>query len=251
MFTSVKTGTEVASMRESGKMLAAVLNTLKDYIEPGMSTKELADNAKNELNSLGGQPTFLGYHGFPDVLCVSINDEVVHGIPSYDRIIGSGDIVSIDFGVTYRGMITDSALSVIAGGSGGKAVTNLLRITEESLMAGINILRDGIKVGTISSEIQKVLDKSKLGIVRDLVGHGVGHNLHEEPNIPNFGSPNRGPKLRTGMTIALEPMATVGDYRVIVDSDNWTVRTADGSLSAHFEHTLLITDDGCEILTAR
>ena len=236
-------------MRQSGRMLATVLDMIKKRIEPNMSTKMLADMAKSELMSLGGQPTFLGYNGFPDVLCVSINDEVVHGIPSPERIIKKGDIVSIDFGVTYEGMITDSAISVFVGELPNKEVNKLINITEESLMAGISTLRDGVKVGDISSEIQRVLDKSKLGIVRDLVGHGVGHNLHEEPNIPNFGMSHRGPKLRTGMTVAIEPMATLGDYRVTVDDDNWTVRTVDGSLSAHFEHTILVTDDGYEILT--
>ncbi len=203
-----------------------------------MSTKDLADIAKSELRSLGGQPTFLGYFGFPDVLCVSINDEVVHGIPSANHIIKSGDIVSMDFGVTYQSMITDAALTVAVGSTEQK-IQKLITETERSLMDGISVVRAGAKVGDISYAVQNRLDAAKYGIVEDLVGHGVGHQLHEDPNIPNYGKKGTGPSLLAGMTLAIEPMATLGDYRIKTDSDGWTIRTQDGSMAAHFEHTIL------------
>lgn len=248
MQTRVKTGIEIAAMRESGRMLATVLQYLSEQLIPGMSTKDLAEMAKLELRKLGGQPSFLGYGGFPDVLCVSVNDEVVHGIPRASHFIDVGDVVGLDFGVTYRSMITDAAVSVIAG----KATThakNLVDSTERALMAGISSVHNGVRVGDIAAAVQTVLEKAKYGIIRDLVGHGVGHELHEDPNIPNYGKKGTGPSLLTGMTIAIEPMATLGTYQVKTDSDNWTIRTSDGSLSAHFEHTVLITEQGVEILT--
>lgn len=232
-------------------MLATVLVLLKNRLEPGMTTKDLADIAKQELKGLGGQPTFLGYYGFPDVLCVSVNNEVVHGIPSADRFIAEGDIVSMDFGVTYRAMITDAAISVIAGKAHNKRAASMLEATEQSLLAGINAARGGVRVGSIANAVQQVLDRGKYGIVRDLVGHGVGHELHEDPNIPNHGKADTGPELQAGMTIAIEPMATLGGHKVYMDKDDWTVLTADGTWSAHFEHTILITPDGAEILTAQ
>lgn len=235
-------------MHESGKMLATVLQELKKRLTPGMSTKDLADIAKSELRSLGGQPTFLGYFGFPDVLCVSVNDEVVHGIPSAHHIIKSGDIVSLDFGVTYQSMITDAAITVAAGTTEQK-LQKLITETERSLMDGISSVKAGAKVGDISHAVQNRLDAGKYGIVQDLVGHGVGHQLHEDPNIPNYGKKGTGSSLLAGMTLAIEPMATSGDYRIKTDSDGWTIRTLDGSMAAHFEHTILVTHDGVEILT--
>jgi methionyl aminopeptidase len=248
MQTRIKTKQEIEAMRESGRMLATVLNVLKLQMNAGMSTKDLAQIAKQELRSLGGQPTFLGYFGYPDVLCVSVNDEVVHGIPRPNHLIRSGDLVSLDFGVTYKGMITDGAISLLAGAAPEK-VTQLLSKTHQSLMAGISVIEPGCHVGDISASVQKVLDAAKYGIVRDLVGHGVGHELHEDPNIPNYGKKGTGGILQAGMTIAIEPMATLGGYEVKTDPDHWTVRTADGSLAAHFEHTVLITENGPEILT--
>jgi methionyl aminopeptidase len=249
MLNKVKSADEIAAMRESGRMLASVLQALKKRLGVGMSTKDLANIAAQELKALGGDPTFLGLYGFPDVLCVSVNDEVVHGIPSIKKIIKNGDIVSMDFGVTYHGMITDSAITVIAGKSSNNRAKELVATTEESLLRGVSMLKHGTRVGDLASTIQEVLDGARLGIVRDLVGHGVGHELHEDPNIPNFGRPGTGIELQKGMTIAIEPMATLGDFRVFVDTDGWTVRTNDRSLSAHFEHTVLITEDGAEILT--
>lgn len=249
MYTNVKTPDEQAAMRESGRMLATVLGVLTRRIAAGMSTKDLAEIAKAELRALGGTPPFLGYYGFPDVICISVNQEVVHGIPRTDKIIQQGDIVSMDFGVTYRGMITDSATSVIVGKARNSREQSLLDTTRESLDAGIAVLRDGVYVGDIAAAVQTVLDGGKLGIVRELVGHGVGHQLHEDPNIPNYGKAKTGPQLQAGMTIAIEPMATLGDYRVAVMDDDWTVVSRDGSRAAHFEHTVLITQDGHEVLT--
>lgn len=247
MLTKVKTADEVQAMRSSGQMLVTVLDVVCKATQPGITTKSLADIAAKELKCLGGEPAFLGYYGFPDVICISVNDEVVHGIPG-KYLIKDGDIVSIDFGVTYKGMITDAARSVVAGNA-NKAKLQLLDNTKASLDAGIAKLHGGVRVGDISAAIQEVLDESGLGIVRDLVGHGVGHNLHEEPNIPNYGRANTGLILQSGMTIAIEPMATMGSHRVFTAADGWTVLTRDSSLAAHFEDTVLITDSGSEILT--
>lgn len=249
MITQIKTAREIASMRESGRMLAAVLATVKAQLQPGMSTKDLAVIAAAELQALGGQPSFLGYQGFPEVICVSINDEVVHGIPRADRIIQDGDIVGLDFGVTYQGMITDAAVSAIAGRPKQKRHVDLLKHTEQALETGIATVHDQIRTGDIGAAIEASLKKGRYGIVRDLVGHGVGHAVHEDPNIPNYGRPHTGPWLSAGMTIAIEPMVTLGTDRVHIAADGWTVLTADGSRAAHFEHTILITETGAEILT--
>lgn len=250
MQTKVKTKAELEAMRESGRQTATVLDVLVKSLKPGMTTKDLADLAATELTKLGGQPAFLGYQGFPDVLCVSLNDEVVHGIPSKERIIQAGDIVSMDFGVNYKGMITDAARSAIAG---GKAVQRrhqeLIDRTRQAMEAGIAAVHDQVRTGDIGAAVQEVLDKFKYGIVRDLVGHGVGHELHEDPNVPNYGRPHTGPWLSKGMTIAIEPMATLGGERVMIAPDGWTILTHDGSWAAHFENTVLITDDGAEVLT--
>jgi len=230
-------------------MLATVLAALRERLVVGMTTKDLATLAVAELKVLGGKPAFLGYQGFPEALCVSVNNEVVHGIPNTRQVIKKGDVVSMDFGVVYKGMITDSAISVVAGTTTDDNVSRLVKQTEAALNAGINAVRDGATVGDIGAAVQKVLDKNKFGIVRDLVGHGVGHELHEDPNIPNYGRSGTGPVLQAGMTIAIEPMATLGSHEVFVAHDGWTVMTNDGSLSAHFEHTVLITQNGAEILT--
>lgn len=249
MYTRIKTPTEIEAMQESGQMLATILNALTSLDVVGYSTQDLANIAKAELKKLGGEAPFLGYQGFPDVICISLNDEVVHGIPSVERIIKTGDILSLDFGVKYRGMITDAATSIIVGNSLNPAYTKLLKITKESLEAGVKQVKNGVRVGDIGSAIEKVLSKANLGIVRDLVGHGVGHQLHEDPNIPNYGRAGRGDELQAGMTIAIEPMATLGDERVAISRDHWTIVTLDHSMSAHFEHTVLILEDGYKVLT--
>ena len=251
MFTSVKTNTEVEAMRISGRMLATVLAEVEKSTQEGVSTGYLASIAERELKSLGGKSVFKGYGDdvkFPAVICISVNDEVVHGIPSDEKIIKKGDIISIDFGVKYDGMITDAARTFYVGDVSNQ-VKKLILNTEKSMYAGIQQVRNGVRVGDISSAIQKVLVSGGYGIVRDLVGHGVGHSLHEEPDIPNYGFAGSGPTLHTGMTIAIEPMATLGTHTVTVDEDHWTIRTADGSLAAHFENTVLITDKGYDMLT--
>lgn len=250
-FTTVKTAEEITAMRTSGAILATVLEVLKADVRPGVTTKELASKAAKELKALGGEPAFLGYNGFPDIICISLNDEVVHGIPSVHRVIQDGDLVSLDFGVVINGMITDGAISVVAGTTSNKTTQKLITTTEESLNAGIRSVKNTIKVGNISAAIEKVLKSQHYGIVRDLVGHGVGHYLHEEPNIPNYGKAGKGPVLYKGMTIAIEPMATLGTDRVYLDRDGWTIKTWDKSLAAHFEHTVLITEDGSEVLTVK
>ncbi len=247
MFTKVKTEQEIKDIRVSGQMLATVLQKLKKDLQVGMTTKDLANIAASELKKLGGKPAFLGYGGFPDVICISRNEEVVHGIPGND-LINNGDLVSLDFGVNYGGMITDSAITVIAGESTGQK-RKLLKGTEEALLAGISVVKDGVKTGDIGAAVEKVMLQYGFGIVRDLVGHGVGHEVHEEPDIPNYGVAGTGKKLSKGMTIAIEPMSTLGSERVVMDSDGWTISTYDKSLSAHFEHTILILEDSAEILT--
>lgn len=247
MYTRVKTADEITAMRESGRQLATVLEHLRKNIKAGQTTNELAQMAEIELDRLGGKPAFLGYQGFPDVICISVNDEVVHGIPG-DYVLKNGDVVGLDFGVSVDGMITDAAITVIVG-KGDQKVQKLVRDTHESLLAGLEAVHAGVPIGDIGAAVEKVLKNGDYGIVRDLVGHGTGHHVHEEPNIPNYGRAGTGPKLEAGMTVAIEPMATLGGHDVFIADDGWTIQTRDGSLAAHFEHTILVTNDGYEILT--
>ncbi len=242
-----KTLEEIKNIRISGKMLAQVLNLIEKKLVVGTTGIDVDTLARNELKKLGGIPAFLGYQGFPDTICISVNDAVVHGLPNSTPFI-SGDVVGFDFGVIYGGMITDAARTFVVG-DGSAEVKKLVQATQRSLDNAINRVKNGCSVGDIASAAQDVLDKGGYGIVRDLVGHGVGHKVHEEPEIPNYGVAGTGPKLKSGMTIAIEPMATMGDWAVFMDSDGWTIRTRDGSLSAHFEDTVLVTDSGAEILT--
>lgn len=249
MQTRVKTTDEIAAMRESGKMLASVHQQIRKFVKAGTNGKDVAVLAARELKAMGAEATFLGYHGFPDVICISVNDEVVHGIPN-DIPFADGDLVSFDFGVTHRGMVTDSAFSMFVGGKPpSQKAQALMDATNASLHAGIDAVRTGAHIGDISAAVQEVLDAAQCGIVRELVGHGVGHQLHEDPDIPNYGKAGTGMRLLAGMTLAIEPMATLGEHTVMVDPDGWTVRTRDGSLACHAEHTVLVTDDGVEVLT--
>lgn len=251
MYTRIKTEAEIENIRISGSILAATHRLLRTKVEPGISTKELADITAKEIKSLGGEPAFLGYGAptpFPDVICISVNEEVVHGIPKKTKILKDGDIVSLDLGVTYGGMITDASITVGVGKVADKNL-ELMAHTKKSLDAAIAAVKHGCQVGDISAAVQKYLERYGYGIVRDLVGHGVGHEVHEDPNIPNYGRKGTGPKLVAGMTIAVEPMATLGNYGVHIAEDGWTIVTNDGSYSAQFEHTLLITNSGCEVLT--
>lgn len=247
MYNKVKTEEEIEAIRQSGRMLATVLAKIEEVIKPGMTGLEIDELANNMLKEMGSVPAFLGYQGFPNSICISVNDAVVHGIPN-NTPFKDGDIVGFDFGVIYKGMITDAARTLIIGDCDSK-VKNLVESTQRSLDNAINTVKNGCSVGDIANAAQTVLDKGNYGIVRDLVGHGVGHKVHEEPEIPNYGVPGTGPKLKSGMTVAIEPMATLGDWRVVVDPDGWTIRTRDGSLSAHFEDTILVTEKGAEILT--
>lgn len=249
MFTRVKTPQEIAAMRSSGHILVHILQIINQTVIPGMNGRDVSELVKRELKTFDAKHAFLGYQGYPDVICISVNDEVVHGIPN-DQPFKEGDIVSFDYGVTYHGMITDSAFTRIIGVSKDQEAQRLIDATERSLHAGINVVKNNVRVGDIAAAVQRVLSQENLGIVRELVGHGVGHEVHEDPNIPNYGVAGTGPALKSGMTIAIEPMATLGDHRVKLDNDGWAFRTRDGSLSAHFEHTVLITERGADILTA-
>jgi methionyl aminopeptidase len=244
---TIKTDSEIMAMRESGKILARVLDKVLKAIKPGITTASLAEVTKQELNRLGAEPAFLNYGGFPGVICISVNDQIVHGLPG-EYVIKTGDIVSADLGVKYKGMITDAARTVLVGCQ-DKAKERLLATTQKALDAGIDIVKDGVKTGDVGYAIQKVLEEKGFGVVRALVGHGVGRQVHEEPDIPNYGSKNSGVLLKAGMTIAIEPMSTVGSYEVYTTADGWSIATKDSSLSAHFEDTILVTSKGAEILT--
>jgi methionyl aminopeptidase len=244
---NVKTEQELSAMRQSGQILARVLATLKSQTVAGVSANELDEAAARAIKAHGATASFLGYNGYPKSICISINDQVQHGIPS-DRIIKEGDLVNLDLGVTYDGMITDAGLTFGVGVIDA-AATTLIKATEEALMAGIDQVRGGVHVRDVSSAIEARLERDNLGIVTELVGHGVGHKLHEPPNIPNFTGAGQGPVLKAGMTIAIEPMATLGSREIVIAGDGWTIYTADGSLAAHFEHTILVTPEGAEILT--
>jgi methionyl aminopeptidase len=243
----IKSKDELDSMREGGKMLSHVLNFLIKTTQVGMTTKDIAKTASSEINKLGGEPAFLNYSGFPDVICISINCEVVHGLPN-KYLIKDGDMVSFDFGVKFKGMVTDAARTMVVGQT-TKQKQKIIETTKLALDNGISAVIDGAYIGDISSAVQKTLETKGFGVVRDLVGHGVGKNVHEPPNIPNFGKPKTGQILKAGMTLAIEPMSTMGSFAVYTAPDGWAVITKDGSLSAHFEDTVLVTNNGSEILT--
>ncbi len=245
----LKSKSEIELMRHAGRITAEALNLLQESIAPGMSTWDLDMIADEKCRKLGVIPAFKGYQGFPASLCVSINDEVVHGIPSKKRIIKEGDIVGMDFGVIYQGYYGDSAITVPVGRVDAQ-VRLLLDTARESLEAGIAEARVGNRLFDISHAIQKHVEGRQFSVVREFVGHGIGRHLHEEPQVPNFGPKGKGIPLREGMVIAIEPMVNMGGHAVRVESDGWTAVTADGSLSAHFEHTVVITDKGPQILTS-
>ncbi len=248
-----KTTEEIDLLRESGKRLARVLQLVAGEIKPGVTTKYLDEVAERLIRETGDIPPFLNYtpHGarkpFPASLCVSINDEIVHGIPG-PRVILDGDIVSIDLGLTHKGMVTDAALTIPVGNVSPK-VLELIKETERSLYEGINAMRVGGRIGDIGAAIERVAHKHNYGIVRELGGHGVGHAVHEDPYVPNYGTKGTGPLLKPGMVLALEPMFTLGADDVVLMPDGYTIVTEDGSLSAHFEHTVAITESGIEIMT--
>ena len=243
----LKTMDEIEVMRRAGRIVAEVLDMVEETIEPGMTTGQLDSLIEDFIRSRGAIPAFKNYQGFPASACISINDEVVHGIPG-KREIMEGDIVSVDVGSIVDGFYGDSART-FAVGEVAEEKLRLMENTQKSLTAGIDKARKGNKLGEISAAVQAVAEAEGYGVVRQLVGHGIGRNMHEEPQVPNFGSPNDGPVLKTGMVLAIEPMINLGTYQVKTLPDGWTIVTADGKASAHYEHTVAITDDGPDILT--
>ena len=243
----LKSDEEIGVMREAGRVVAQVLQVLVTEVQPGLVIRELDEIVKREYAHRGVRPTFLGYHGYPATVCVSVNDEVVHGIPG-ERVLQEGDVVSIDLGATYDGFVADAATTVGVGKISPEA-ERLIRATKEALQQGIRAARAGAPLGAISSAIQRHVESLGFSVVREYVGHGVGRQMHEDPQVPNFGPPDRGPALVKGMVLALEPMVTMGDWRTKRHDDNWTVSTLDGSLAAHFEHTIAIRDGEAEVLT--
>lgn len=245
----IKTPEQIGKMREAGAMLHQVLTALRDAVRPGMSTKDLDGMAETLIRQGGAKPSFLHYNGYPATLCTSIDDEVVHGIPSADRILKEGMVLSIDCGLVLDGWQADSALTVGIGEISAQAEA-LIEITEACFWQGVRQAVNGKRLGDIGHAVQHWAESHGCGVVRDLTGHGIGRALHEDPAVYNFGEPGHGMRLRRGMTIAVEPMITAGTWQVKVDPDEWCYRTADGSLCAHYEHTIAINEEGLpEILT--
>ena len=244
----VKTADELRTMRAAGGVVADILILLKGLVKPGMTTGEIDQICRVELKKRGALPAFLNYHGFPGVICVSINSEIVHGIPSDKRVLKEADIVGLDFGCVIDGWFADSAMTVPVGVISPEA-QRLITVTRESLMKGIAAVKDGNRIGDIGAAVQTHAEAAGYTLVREFVGHGIGRALHEEPPVPNYGKPGTGARLKTGMTIAIEPMVNMGGPEVATLGDGWTAVTKDGKLSAHFEHTVAVTDTGFEILT--
>lgn len=245
---TVKSSHQIEKMREACRITKAALDLLGENIRPGISTAQLDSIAHKFILSQGAKPNFLHYNGYPASICASVNDEVVHGIPSKRGILREGDIISIDMGAVKDGFHGDAARTFAVGEISNEA-KKLIEVTKQSFFEGVKYLKHGAKLGDVSYAIQSYVEKHGYSVVRDLVGHGIGESLHEDPQVPNFGKPGRGMRLAAGMTLAIEPMVNAGDWRVEVLDDDWTVVTADGSLSAHYENTVLITHDGYEILT--
>lgn len=244
----LKTERELKLMREAGRISAGALKVAGEAVEPGISTAEIDRIAEKYILSQGAKPNFKGYNGFPATACISINDQVIHGIPSKKQIVKEGDIVSIDLGAVFEGYHGDNAATFAAGDVSPEA-QRLMDVTRESLYEGIKMARAGGRIGDISAAVQQYTEARGYSVVRQYVGHGVGASLHEAPEVPNFGTPGRGVRLLPGMTLAIEPMINMGTEKVKVMPDGWTVLTADGALSAHFEHSVVITADGPQILT--
>ena len=246
---SIKSEREIELMRIAGSIVGDTHKYLQKYIKPGITTAELDELAYNYIISRNATPSFKGYEGFPGTICASINEEVVHGIPAKTKL-REGDIISIDIGACYKGYHGDSAWTYPVGKI-SKQKQDLLKHTEESLFAGLSVIKEGARIGDIGYAVSSVANKYHLGVVKELVGHGVGTSVHEAPDVPNYGKQNNGPVLKAGMVIAVEPMLNLGTANVYLLDDDWTVITADDEPSAHFEHTVLVTKDGYEILTKR
>ena len=248
---SYKTPEEVEKMRRSGRILARTIDTVLAEVAPGKSTADLDAVAEAFILEQGATPSFKGYRGFPATICASLNHEIVHGIPSRRRKLKDGDLLSLDFGAIWEGFHSDSAVTVFVGRPPSAEAALLVETTERALAAGIAAIRPGARLTDISHAVEQVARGGGFEVVREYVGHGIGRKLHEDPQIPNYGPPGRGPELRPGLVIAVEPMVNLGTWRTRLLADDWTVVTADGSLSAHFEHTIAVTEDGHEVLTAR
>ena len=244
----IKTAAEIEQMRRSGEALHRVHEAVRPFVVPGASTMDLEKVAAAKMEELHAISAFKGYHGFPAVLCTSVNDEVVHGIPSATRILAEGDIVSVDCGVVIDGYFSDSAVTY-AVGTPGAATKKLLDVTRASLERAIQQAQVGGRLGDISAAVQEMCEGEGFGVVREFVGHGIGKSMHEDPQVPNYGTRGKGPRLKAGMVLAIEPMINAGGAAVKVLPDGWTTLTVDGSLSAHFEHTVAITKDGPRVLT--
>jgi methionyl aminopeptidase len=243
----VKTQAEVATMRRACEIAARALHDVVQAVRPGITTRELDRIAEDRIRAQGGVPSFLGYRGYPASLCISVNDEVVHGIPGRRRL-REGDVASLDLGALVEGFHGDLAVTVPVG-KVSEELARLLQVTSEALEEGIRAVRPGRRLGDVSAAIQQYVERYGFSVVREYAGHGVGRSLHEEPQIPNFGRPGNGVVLRPGMTLAIEPMVNIGTPEVSVDPDGWTVRTTDHKASAHFEHTVAVTDTGADVLT--
>lgn len=246
---SIKTPEEIELLRVAGEITGDTHNYLKKFIKPGITTGELDKLAYDYILSRDCTPSFKGYEGFPGTICASVNDEVVHGIPG-DRVLQEGDIITLDIGACYKGYHGDSAWTYPVGKI-SKKCEDLLEWTRESLFEGLSVIKDGAHVGDIGAAVSKCARRHNLGVVRELVGHGVGTDVHEDPDVPNYGFAGTGPVLKEGMVIAVEPMLNLGTPKIYILDDDWTIITADGKPSAHFEHTVLVTKDGYEILTKR
>ncbi len=245
---TIKSAKQIEKMRASAEVTKGALELLEKHIKPGVTTAQLDKIAHKFIVSKGARPNFLNYNGFPGSVCTSVNDEVVHGIPSTRTVLKEGDIISIDMGAEKDGWHSDAARTFGVGKISDEA-QRLIDAARESFFEGLKYLRHGAKLGDVSAAIQKYVESNGFGVVRDLVGHGIGTSLHEDPSVPNFGRAGHGVKLAAGMTLAIEPMITAGDYHVSALDDDWTVVTDDGGLAAHYENTVLITRDGYEILT--
>jgi methionyl aminopeptidase len=249
MSQKVKTAAEIQAMRDGGKILATIFRDLKAYVQPGMSELEIDEWVAAQIEKHGATATYKTAEvNFPGVICISVNEAITHGVPT-SYVLQAGDVVGFDFVITYKGMKTDSAFTMVIGQEPKGAVKHLLRVTERSLYAGIDAIKGPVRVGDISAAVEKVLKEGKVGIIRDLVGHGVGHEMHEAPEIPNYGRAGTGPLLAVGDTVAIEPLTSLGSEQIKTDADGWTLVTRDGSIAAQFEHTVLITENGAEILT--
>ena len=246
----LKSAREIGLMRTGGHLLADVMDRLRETVKPGLSTLEIDEDVESFIRARGAAPAFKGYRGFPATVCISINEEVVHGIPSAHRRIKEGDIVGLDLGCIVEGYYADCAFTLAIGDVPPK-VQSLLEVTRESLDVAIAECHAGRRLSDVSHAVQTHVERHGFAVVRAFVGHGIGRALHEDPQIPNFGDPGRGPQLRPGMVLAIEPMVTMGSWEVKVLDDGWTAVTRDGSLAAHFEHTIAITETGPEVLTSR